>query len=93
MWTLRVKEKRGRREKQEREEKDRDVERQEGVEFEGATKDNTMDWEWEKWTGQAPEGYLREEMAGMCLRIERFERTMPLGCEESGSGLGGGEWA
>ena len=36
---------------------------------------------------------LREEMAEMSLRVERLERNMPLGCEESGSSSGRGEWA
>ena len=36
---------------------------------------------------------LREEMAEMSLRVERLERNMPLGCEESESSSGGGEWA
>ena len=36
---------------------------------------------------------LREKMAEMSLRVERLERIMPLGCEESGSSSGGGEWA
>ena len=35
---------------------------------------------------------IREEMAEMSLRVERLERNMPLGCEESGSSSGGGEW-
>ena len=36
---------------------------------------------------------LRVEMTEIALRIERLERAMPLGCEESGSSSGGGEWA
>ena len=36
---------------------------------------------------------IREKMAEMPLRVERLERNMPLGCEESGSSSGGGEWA
>ena len=32
-------------------------------------------------------------MAEMSLRVERLERNTPLGCEESGSSSGGGEWA
>ena len=36
---------------------------------------------------------LREKMVEMSLRVERLERNMPLGCEESGSSSGGGEWA
>ena len=35
---------------------------------------------------------IREEMAEMSLRVERLEKNMPLGCEESGSSSGGGEW-
>ena len=36
---------------------------------------------------------IQEEMAEMSLRVERLERNMPLGCEESESSSGGGEWA
>ena len=36
---------------------------------------------------------LQEEMAEMSLWVERLERNMPLGCEESGSSSGGREWA
>ena len=55
-----------------------------------------MDWEWEK--KDEPSVYeqmrnLREKMAEMSLRVERLERNMPLGCEESGSTSGGGERA
>ena len=55
-----------------------------------------MDWEWEK--KDEPSVYeqmrnLREKMAEMSLRVERLERNMHLGCEESGSTSGGGEWA
>ena len=31
---------------------------------------------------------LREKMVEMSLRVERLERNMPLGCEESGSSSG-----
>ena len=58
--------------------------------------DDAMDWEWEK--GNEPSvdeqmRNLREEMAEMSLPVERLERNMPLGCEDSGSSSGGSEWA
>ena len=63
---------------------------------EEVVEDDSMDWEWEK--GNEPSvdeqmRNLREKMAEMSLRVERLERSMPLGCEESGSSSGGGEWA
>ena len=58
--------------------------------------DDAMDWEWEKKDAPSVDEQmrnLRQKMAEMSLRVERFERNMPLGCEESGSSSGGGEWA
>ena len=55
-----------------------------------------MDWEWETGTEPSLDGHLkilREEMVELSLQIERLERGMPFGCEESGSSSGGGEWA
>ena len=74
------------------EENERRRERNEGVKPEEVVEDDAMDWEWEK--GNEPSvdeqmRNLREEMAEMSLRVERLERNMPLGCEESGSSSGG----
>ena len=58
--------------------------------------DDSMDWEWEKGNEPSVDEQMRnlqEKMAEMSLRVERLERNMPLGCEESGSSSGGGEWA
>ena len=63
---------------------------------EEVVEDNVMDCEWKKGNElQVDElvRHLREEMAEMLLRVERLERNMHLGCEESGSSSGGGEWA
>ena len=71
-------------------------ERNEGVNPEEVVEDDAMDWEWEKGSEPSVDEQmrnLREEMAEMSLRVERLERNMPLGCEESGSSSGGGEWA
>ena len=68
-------------------------ERNEGVNPEEVVEDDAMDWEWEKGNERSVDeqmGNLREEMAEMSLRVERFERNIPLGCEESGSSSGGG---
>ena len=76
----------------------RDGERGEKRMREGRMRDleNTMDWTWEQRTGSSLDRHmrdLREEMIETSLRIERLERAMPLGCKESGSSSGGGEWA
>ena len=63
---------------------------------EEVVEDNAMDREWEKGNELSSDGHprnIREELAEMSLRIERLERAMPLGGEESGSSSGGGEWA
>ena len=65
---------------------------------EAVVEDDAMDWEWEKRNEPSVDEQmrnLREKMAEMSLRVERLERNMPLGCEESGvaleevNGLGG----
>ena len=71
-------------------------ERNEGVNPEEVVEDDAMDWEWDN--GNEPSvdeqmRNLRKKMAEMSLLVERLERNMPLGCEESGSSSGGGEWA
>ena len=71
-------------------------ERNEGVNPEEVVEDDAMDWEWEKKDEPSVDERmrnLREKMAEMSLRVERLERNMPSGCEESGSSSGGGEWA
>ena len=75
---------------------ERRTERNERVNPEEVVEGDSMDWEWEK--GNEPSmdeqmRNLREKMVGMSLRVERLERNMPLGCEESGSTSGGGEGA
>ena len=63
---------------------------------EEVVEDDAMDWEWERRNEPSVEEQMRnlgEKMAEMSLRVERLERNMPLGCEESGSSSGGGEWA
>ena len=72
------------------------IEKNAGVNPEEAVHDDVMDCEWKK--GGEPSvdelvRNLREEMAEMSLRVERLERNLPLGCEESESSSGGGEWA
>ena len=73
------------------------IEQNVGVNPEEVVHDDVMDREWKKGGGELSVDELvrnlREEMAEMSLRVERLERNMPLGCEESESGSGGGEWA
>ena len=64
-------------------------EKNEGSNPEEVVEDFAMDWEWEKGNELSLDGHLRSlrgERAEMSLRIERLERAMPLGCQESGSG-------
>ena len=72
------------------------IEKNVGVNPEEVVRDDVMDCE-RKRGDELPVDELvrnlREEMAEMSLRVERLERNMPLGCEESGSSSGGGEWA
>ena len=75
---------------------ERRQERNEVVNPQEVVEDDAMDWEWEK--GNEPSvdeqmRNLREKMAGMSVPVEKLERNMHLGCEESGSSSGGGEWA
>ena len=84
-WTLRAKRKRGGERRRERDGKRR-----------GDADCDRMDEEWETRNESSLGGCMRDlrvEMAEMSLRIVRLERVMPLGCEESGSSSGGGEWA
>ena len=81
---------------QSEEENERRRERNERLNLEEVVEDDAMDWEWEKGNEPSLDEQMRnlhEEMAEMSLRVERLERNMPLGCEESGSSSGGGEWA
>ena len=67
-----------------------------GVNPEEVVQDDVMDCEWKRGdelSVDEPVRKLREEMAEMSLRVERLERNTPLGCEESESSSGGGEWA
>ena len=67
-----------------------------GVNPEEVVEGGAMDREWEKKDVPSVDEQMRnlgEEMAEMSLRVERLERNMPLGCEESESSSGGGEWA
>ena len=61
---------------------------------EEVVEDDAMDWDWEWEKRNEPSvdeqmSNLREKMAEMSLRVERLERNMLLGCEESGSSSGG----
>ena len=72
------------------------IEKNVGVNPEEVVHDDVMDREWKKGGELSVDELvrnLREEMAEMSLRVERLERNMLLGCEESESGSGGGEWA
>ena len=72
------------------------IEKNVGINPGEVVEDDAMDWEWEKKEEPSVDEQmrnLREEMAEMSLRVERLERNMPLGCEESESSSGGGEWA
>ena len=69
-----------------------------GISPEEVVRDDVMDCEWKRGDKLPVDEQVRnlwEEMAEMSLRVERLERNMPLGCEESGAvreevnGLGG----
>ena len=66
-----------------------------GVNAEEVVQDDVMDCEWRRGDELSVDELVRnlwEEMAEMSLRVERLERNMPLGCEESESSSGGVEW-
>ena len=76
--------------------KEMKIEKNVGVNPEEVVRDDVMDCERKRRDKLPVDEQVRnlwEEMAEMSLRVERLERNMLLGCEESGSSSGGGEWA
>ena len=72
------------------------IEKNVEVNPEEVVQDDVLDCEWKRGGELSVDELvrnLREEMAEMSLRVERLERNMLLGCEESESSSGGGEWA